>query len=58
MVGLTALEVRGLCLKCREIFLSQPMLLELEAPIKICGKSLFLISPIYLILKFLAFPPS
>ena len=45
MVGLTALEVRGLCLKCREIFLSQPMLLELEAPIKICGKSLFSNSP-------------
>jgi serine/threonine-protein phosphatase PP1 catalytic subunit len=30
-------EIRGLCLKSREIFLSQPMLLELEAPIKICG---------------------
>lgn len=32
-------EVRGLCLKSREIFLSQPILLELEAPLKICGKS-------------------
>ena len=31
-------EVRGLCLKSREIFLSQPILLELEAPLKICGK--------------------
>lgn len=31
-------EIRGLCLKAREIFLEQPMLLELEAPIKICGK--------------------
>ena len=31
-------EIRGLCLKSREIFLSQPMLLELEAPIKICGR--------------------
>jgi hypothetical protein len=30
-------EVRGLCLKSREIFLSQPILLELEAPLKICG---------------------
>ena len=30
-------EIRGLCLKSRELFLSQPMLLELEAPIKICG---------------------
>lgn len=31
-------EVRGLCLKSREIFLNQPILLELEAPLKICGK--------------------
>uniref|UniRef100_A0A1D5RJ78 Serine/threonine-protein phosphatase n=1 Tax=Macaca mulatta TaxID=9544 RepID=A0A1D5RJ78_MACMU len=30
-------EVRGLCLKSREIFLNQPILLELEAPLKICG---------------------
>ena len=29
--------MRGLCLKSREIFLSQPILLELEAPLKICG---------------------
>lgn len=31
-------EIRGLCLKSREIFLSQPILLELEAPLKICGE--------------------
>ena len=36
-VQLTESEVRDLCLKSREIFLSQPILLELEAPIKICG---------------------
>jgi len=30
-------EVRALCEKSREIFLSQPILLELEAPLKICG---------------------
>ena len=29
-----------MCLKSREIFLSQPILLELEAPLKICGKFL------------------
>ena len=34
-------EVRGLCLKSREIFLNQPILLELEAPLKICGKFCF-----------------
>ena len=40
-VNLTEAEVRGLCVKSREIFLSQPILLELEAPLKICGKYLF-----------------
>ena len=36
-VQLTEAEIRGLCLKSREIFLEQPILLELEAPLKICG---------------------
>lgn len=36
-VTMTEQEVRGLCLKSREIFLQQPILLELEAPLKICG---------------------
>jgi len=36
-VNLTEGEIRGLCLKSREIFISQPILLELEAPIKIVG---------------------
>ncbi|XP_064392436.1 serine/threonine-protein phosphatase alpha-2 isoform [Halichondria panicea] len=36
-VQLTEAEIRGLCMKSREIFLSQPILLELEAPLKICG---------------------
>ncbi|CAF1156637.1 unnamed protein product, partial [Rotaria magnacalcarata] len=30
-------EINLLCEKSKEVFLSQPMLLELEAPIKICG---------------------
>ena len=38
-IQLSEAEVRGLCLKSRDIFLSQPVLLELEAPIKICGES-------------------
>ena len=37
-VHLTENEVRNLCLRSREIFLSQPILLELEAPLKICGE--------------------
>lgn len=36
-VQLSENEVRALCTTSREIFLSQPNLLELEAPIKICG---------------------
>jgi serine/threonine-protein phosphatase PP1 catalytic subunit len=37
-VNLTEDEIRGLCLHSREVFLSQPILVELEAPIKICGR--------------------
>lgn len=36
-VQLTEHEMRQLCGAAREIFMSQPNLLELEAPIKICG---------------------
>lgn len=32
-------EIKYLCTKAREIFIGQPILLELEAPIKICGES-------------------
>eukprot|EP00904_Undaria_pinnatifida_P007224 jgi/Undpi1/3631/HiC_scaffold_16.g07001.m1 len=30
-------EIKMLCVKARDIFMQQPILLELEAPIKICG---------------------
>ncbi|KAJ6853913.1 serine/threonine-protein phosphatase PP1 [Iris pallida] len=36
-VNLTEAEIRLLCVTSREVFLAQPNLLELEAPIKICG---------------------
>ncbi|KAI8617647.1 Metallo-dependent phosphatase-like protein [Chytriomyces sp. MP71] len=36
-VHLTECEIRFLCTTSRDIFASQPVLLELEAPIKICG---------------------
>ena len=36
-VQLSESEIRQLCVVSREIFLQQPNLLELEAPIKICG---------------------
>lgn len=38
-VQLSEQEVKQLCLTAKEIFMSQPNLLELEAPIKICGTS-------------------
>lgn len=34
-VQLLEVEIRHLCQKAREIFISQPILLELEAPIKV-----------------------
>lgn len=37
-VQLLEYEIKYLCTKAREIFISQPILLELEAPIKICGR--------------------
>jgi serine/threonine-protein phosphatase PP1 catalytic subunit len=37
MATLTEGEIKLLCNRARPIFLAQPMLLELEAPIKICG---------------------
>ncbi|KAL5727223.1 protein-serine/threonine phosphatase [Ranunculus cassubicifolius] len=36
-VNLTEAEIKQLCMTSREVFLSQPNLLELEAPIKVCG---------------------
>jgi serine/threonine-protein phosphatase PP1 catalytic subunit len=36
-VQLSEVEIRQLCVNARQIFLSQPNLLELHAPIRICG---------------------
>lgn len=40
-VQLLEAEIRYLCTKAREIFISQPILLELEAPIKVRPVSTF-----------------
>ncbi len=42
LVEMTENEIRGLCLKSREIFLSQPVLLELKSPVKVCGIKKFI----------------
>jgi len=36
-INLTETEILGLCNQAREIFINQPILLELEAPLKVCG---------------------
>ena len=46
--SLSEAEIRQLCVASKEIFMKQPNLLELEAPIKICGE--FFPSFIYFIL--------
>lgn len=38
LVNLQENEIRMLCIKARDLFISQPILLELEAPLKVCGK--------------------
>lgn len=37
-VDLQQEEIIGICVAAREIFMEQPVLLELEAPLKVCGK--------------------
>lgn len=39
MVSLSEQEIRNIIIKSREIFINQPILLELEAPITILGKN-------------------
>jgi len=36
-VPLTEDEIKMLCVRARDVFMQQPILLELEAPIKVCG---------------------
>ncbi|XP_025418271.1 serine/threonine-protein phosphatase PP1-gamma catalytic subunit B-like [Sipha flava] len=56
-VQLSENEIRGLCLKSREIFLSQPMLLELRAPLKICGDIHGQYSDLLRLFEYGSFPP-
>jgi serine/threonine-protein phosphatase PP1 catalytic subunit len=44
-VNLSENDVKWLCVKSKEVFTNQPVLLELEAPIKICGKNVSSLIP-------------
>ena len=57
LVPLTEAEIRQLCLTAKEIFMSQPNLLELEAPIKICGDIHGQYSDLLRLFEYGGFPP-
>ena len=50
-VQLSEGEIRQLCVNARQIFLSQPNLLQIRAPIRICGQ-LSLSFPLSFLLNF------
>ncbi|XP_054274455.1 serine/threonine-protein phosphatase alpha-2 isoform-like [Macrosteles quadrilineatus] len=57
-IHLTENEIRHLISKSREIILSQPMLLELAAPLKICGDTHGQFHDLLRLFKTGGFPPS
>ena len=56
-VQLTEAEMRQLCIQARGIFTKQPNLLELEAPIKICGDIHGQYSDLLRLFEYGGFPP-
>ncbi|XP_055846778.1 serine/threonine-protein phosphatase beta isoform isoform X1 [Episyrphus balteatus] len=57
-VQMSEAEVRGLCLKSREIFLQQPILLDLEAPLIICGDIHGQYTDLLRLFEYGGFPPA
>ncbi|KAJ4891995.1 Serine/threonine-protein phosphatase PP1 isozyme 4 [Raphanus sativus] len=57
-VQLSEAEIKQLCTTARDIFLQQPNLLELEAPIKICGDIHGQYSDLLRLFEYGGFPPS
>jgi len=57
LVNLTETEIKMLCRRVRPILLSQPMLLELEAPLKICGDVHGQFTDLLRLFEYGGFPP-
>jgi serine/threonine-protein phosphatase PP1 catalytic subunit len=57
MSGLAEREIKLLCIKAKPILLQQPMLLELEAPLKICGDVHGQYSDLLRLFEYGGFPP-
>ncbi|KAJ0265609.1 Serine/threonine-protein phosphatase PP1 isozyme 3 [Hirschfeldia incana] len=57
-VQLTDDEIKHLCSTAKQIFLSQPNLLELEAPIKICGDTHGQFSDLLRLFEYGGYPPA
>ncbi|KAK9147374.1 hypothetical protein Scep_006131 [Stephania cephalantha] len=58
MVRLSEGEIRQLCLVSSELFLSQPNLLELESPLKVCGDIHGQYSDLLRLLEYGGLPPT
>jgi hypothetical protein len=56
-VKMTEDEIKGLCKKSRQVFMSQPILLELEAPIRIVGDIHGQYHDLLRVFEFGGFPP-
>ncbi|XP_051145603.1 serine/threonine-protein phosphatase PP1-like [Andrographis paniculata] len=57
-VQLSETEIRQLCVNARQIFLSQPMLLQLHAPIRICGDIHGQYQDLLRLLEYGGYPPT